>query len=73
MVHPHNSGFALNFFKKILHIERDQQVDENNINVFSKKNLVWGKWTILCTKMVHPHNSRSELFFKFCRVKGVNR
>ena len=39
MVHPHNSGFALNFFKKILHIERDQQVDENNINVFSKKNL----------------------------------
>ena len=40
MVHPHNSGFALNFFKKILHIERDQQVDENNINVFSKKDLV---------------------------------
>ena len=52
----------------------DQQIDENNI-VFSQKILVWGKWTILDPKMVHPHNSGSALriFLKFCTVKGGNR
>ena len=52
----------------------DQQIDENNI-VFSQKILVWGKWTILDQKMVHPHNSGSALriFLKFCTVKGGNR
>ena len=52
----------------------DQQIDENNI-VFSQKILVWGKWTILDPKMVHPHNSGSALriFLKFCTGKGGNR
>ena len=52
----------------------DQQIDENDI-VFSQKILVWGKWTILDPKMVHPHNSGSALriFLKFCTVKGGNR
>ena len=36
-----------------------------------KKNFVQDKWTILGPKMVHPHNS--EIFFKFCRMKGANR
>ena len=30
--------------------------NENNIKDFSKKILVWGKWTILGPEMAHPHN-----------------
>ena len=38
-------------------------------------NLVWGKWTILDPKMVHPHNSGSveRIFFKICAMKKANR
>ena len=31
----------------------------NDSNNFSKKKIVWDKWTILGPKMVHPHNSGS--------------
>ena len=44
----------------------ERENDENEINsVFQKKKFVWGKWTILGPKMVHPHNSRSVRFFFF--------
>ena len=39
MVHPHNSGFAVRNFQKILHNEKDQSVDESGINNFPKKKL----------------------------------
>ena len=54
-----------NFFK-ILHNKRGQKVDEKNIEDFSQKILVWGKWMILGSKMVHPHNSGSapRIFLK---------
>ena len=29
--------------------------------IFFKKVFVWGKWTILGPKMVHPHNSGSAV------------
>ena len=47
MAHPQNSGSAINIFFKNLHNDGGQQVDENSINDFSQKTLVWGKWTIL--------------------------
>ena len=48
--------------------------NENNIKDFSKKILVWGKWTILGPKMAHPHNygSAPRIFFRFCIMKGAN-
>ena len=50
--------------------ESDQEVDDNNINNFSRRILVWSKSTIFGLKMVHPHNSGSDLriIFKFCTV-----
>ena len=38
---------------------------------FSEKFFVWGNWTILGPKMVHPHNSGSvvRIFLKFCSMK----
>ena len=46
-----------------------------DINNFQTKIFVWGKWTILGPKTVHPHNSGSavRIFFKFCTMKRVNR
>ena len=44
----------------VLHNERGQQVDENDINNFFQKTF-WSKWTILGPKMVHIHNSRSAV------------
>ena len=65
MVHPHNSGFAVRNFQKILH--NDQSVDESGINNFPKKN--WDRWTILGLKMVHAHNSGSavKIFLNFAQ------
>ena len=55
----------MNFFK-MLHNERDQQVDENNnnINGFSQK-----------IKMVHPHNSELALriFFYNVHINGFSK
>ena len=44
----------------VLHNERGQQVDENDINNFFQKTF-WSKWTILGPKMVYIHNSRSAV------------
>ena len=43
--------------------------------VWTKRNVVQGKWVILGPKMAHPHNSGSTLrsFLKFCGMKGANR
>ena len=51
-----------------------QWVDKNNINDFSPKMLVWGKLTILDSKMAHSHNSGLALriFLKFCTMDGTN-
>ena len=51
-----------------------QQKDENNINDFSQKILVWGKSTIFDPKMPHPHNSglAVRVCFKFGTMNGAN-
>ena len=40
MVHPHNFGSASDFFL-ILHSARGQEVHENFISCFLRKNLIW--------------------------------
>ena len=52
IVHRHNSGFTVVFFKKILHNEKGQQVDESNDNGLYQKFFVEDKWAILVAKMV---------------------
>ena len=44
------------------------------INGFSEKKYFGGKWAILDSKMVHPHNSGFVLrmFLKFCTMKRAN-
>ena len=43
--------------------------------IFSKKFFVWGRWTMLGPKKVHPHNFglAVRIFLKFCTIKGTNR
>ena len=75
MVHPHSSGSALRVFFLILHNEKDQYVDESNINGFYQKKFVQGKLAILGPKMSHSHNSGLALRFlkRCCTMKGANR
>ena len=42
------------------------------INRFSEKKSHLGKWTILGTKIAHPHNcgSTGRIFLTFCTMKG---
>ena len=42
------------------------------ILIIFQKKFVWGKWTILGPKMVHPHNSGPDvrIFFNFAQSKG---
>ena len=54
-------GKFCNNFCKIVRHEKDQEVDDNNINNFFRKILVWSKSTILGLKMVHPHKCGSSL------------
>ena len=44
------------------------------INSFSEKNSHLGKWAILGSKIMHPHNSGSagRIFLIFCPMKGVD-
>ena len=43
-----------------------------NYIIFWKKFLWGGKWSILGSKMIHPHNSRSvpSISFNFAQLKG---
>ena len=47
--------------------------NENHINGFHEKIVIWGKWAILGLKMACLHNSRSVLIicFYFCTMKWV--
>ena len=53
MAHTRNSGSVL----IILHNEKGQLVDGNNINGFYQKVFVCGKWALLGLEMAHLHNS----------------
>ena len=48
---------------------------EVKIMVWTKRNVVQGKWAILGPKMAHPHNSGLALrsILKFCRMKDADR
>ena len=39
---PYKSGSDVRFFKKTLHNERGQKVDENGINIFFPKTFLFG-------------------------------
>ena len=52
--------YSKNFLKG-LYKERDEQVDESNINGFYLNVFVLGKWAILNVKMAHPHNAELAL------------
>ena len=61
MTHPHNSGSTLRIFFDILHTERGQYADGNNLNDFYKRLFIQGKWSILDPKMAYRCNSGSAL------------
>ena len=58
------------------HVNRHEWKKQGSLTVFLKKFL-FGKWTILGPKIVHPHNSGSAGRIlhneKFCTMKGANR
>ena len=67
MVHPH-APF------RTLHNEKCQQVNQNNINDFSQKILVWENGPFQAPKMPHPRNgSTLRIVLKFCPLEGVSR
>ena len=70
--HPHNSGFALLVFCKILCSERHKEVHENRVNGFSGKFFGLGKWFMLDPNVTSPNNSGSKvtIFFLILYNKG---
>ena len=62
-------------FFKTFHNKGGQEIYENYINGFSKKNLIQGNWSILGPKITHCRNSGSAptIFLKFCLIKRIKR
>ena len=63
-----------NYFFKISHNERGQEVCKNYV-VFSEKLFIGGKWVVLDPKMLHDHNSVSiqRFFYNIFTVKEAKR
>ena len=68
MAHSHNSGSTVRIFLKFCIMKGVDRQMKIILIIFSKKNFVWDKWTILGPKMVHPLISGSTVrfFLKFC-------
>ena len=63
-----------NYFFKISHNERGQEVRKNYV-VFSEKLFIGEKWAVLDPKMLHDHNSLSiqRFFYNIFTVKEAKR
>ena len=60
----HNSESTIRIFL-VLYKERGEEVDQNYINGFSKKNIFgWDKWSILLLKMMcHLNSGSTQMIF----------
>ena len=54
-------------FQTLQH-DRGQQLDKNRLSDICQKILIWAKWTILT-----QFGSAPRIFFKLCRIRGVNK
>ena len=62
-MHGYIFGSFLKVILLISHSQGEQEVHQNYINGFSKKNLIQGNWVILGPKMMHRQ--------KFWTMKGA--